>query len=108
MSVPKEHVTVRLESLPKGLRAKAEKLIKKKFGLAPDPFPKGIQKSLNDINNRMMDNMAMGMDVGMGMSRVVEQTADSRHLENSFLSISLLDRDNLLSVWDKVRRSECQ
>jgi len=37
MGLPKEHLTPRLESLPKDLRAKAEEIIKKKFGLDVKP-----------------------------------------------------------------------
>lgn len=46
MSVPSVHSTPKLESLPKGLRAKAEAIINKKFGLKTETVAKQQKKTI--------------------------------------------------------------
>lgn len=64
MKLPGEHITPKLESLPKGLRDKAEAIIKKKFGLRDVETTahksmniNAAQRLMNDMANRMVDGM---------------------------------------------------
>lgn len=94
-SLPKEHVTAKLESLPKGLRLQAEAIIKKRFGLvveknkpAIDPveyhdqYPMITRSTVKYIKYDLNRDQFLASDNCLGCGREIRFDIDKSAIQN--------------------------